>query len=506
MSASDAPDDAHRLGRPDERGQPFSWRFTTPMFLGSALNPINSSLIATALVPIARGVHVSVGQTVALVSVLYLASAIAQPTFGKLSEEFGPRRVFLAGITVVLAGGLVGGFGHTLTMLVISRVLIGIGTSGAYPSAMLMIRRRAESAGMAAPPGGVLGGLQIAGTAAVALGLPIGGVLVNAFGWRSVFFANVPVTVVALVLGAAWLPRDPALASSLSARGLARRIDLAGIVDFGGAIAALLVFLDGLPHPHWISLALAAVLAIALVVWELRASPAFFDVRLLATNLALSRTYLRFALTSLCVYTVLYGVSQWLEAVRGYSAQDAGLLILPMAGLSAVLIRPISRRNLVRGPLIAAAVSSIGGAIGVLLLGTSTPVVGIVAVTLIFGVTVGTFAPGNQTALYTQVDAHKIATAAGLLRTFGYIGSIGSAAILSVVFHKRVTDHGLHEVAAIMIGASIVVLLFTLADRSLRKQVGSEAPTKRPTATHGEEEITMHHIRPSASIQEAEAQ
>ena len=45
------------LGRPDERGQPFSWRFTTPMFLGSALNPINSSLIATALVPIASGVR-----------------------------------------------------------------------------------------------------------------------------------------------------------------------------------------------------------------------------------------------------------------------------------------------------------------------------------------------------------------------------------------------------------------------------------------------------------------
>jgi MFS family permease len=79
------------------------------MFLGSALNPINSSLIATALVPIARGVQVSVGQTVALVSVLYLASAIAQPAFGKLAEEFGPRRVFLTGITLVLAGGLVGG-------------------------------------------------------------------------------------------------------------------------------------------------------------------------------------------------------------------------------------------------------------------------------------------------------------------------------------------------------------------------------------------------------------
>jgi MFS family permease len=493
------------LGRPDERGQPFSWRFTTPMFLGSALNPINSSLIATALVPIARGVHVSVGRTAALVSLLYLASAIAQPTFGKLAEEFGPRRVFLFGITLVLAGGLVGGFGHTITILVIARVLIGIGTSGGYPSAMLMIRRRAESAGMAAPPGGVLGGLQIAGTAAVALGLPIGGVLVNAFGWRSVFFANVPVTVVALVLAAAWLPRDPALAGSWSARRIAKRIDLVGIIAFGGAIAALLVFLDGLPQRHWVALALAGVLGIALVVWELRARPAFFDVRLLASNLALSRTYLRFALTSLCIYTVLYGVSQWLEAVRGYSAQDAGLLILPMAGLSAVLIRPISQRNLVRGPLIAAAVTSIAGAIGVLLLGTSTPVIGIIAVTLIFGVTVGTYAPANQTALYTQIDAHQIGTAAGLLRTFGYIGSIGSAAILSVVFHNHVSDHGLHQIAVIMIGASIIVLLFTLADHSLRKRVGSEGPAHLPSTTHPEGEKAMHRIRRSSPSQKAEA-
>jgi predicted MFS family arabinose efflux permease len=340
----------------------------------------------------------------------------------------------------------------------------------------------------------------------VALGLPLGGVLVNAFGWRSVFFANVPVTVVALVLGAAWLPRDPALASSLSARQIARRIDLTGIAAFGGAIAALLVFLDGLPHQHWVALALAAVLTIALVIWELRATPAFFDVRLLATNLALSRTYLRFALTSLCVYTVLYGVSQWLEAVRGYSAQDAGLLILPMAALSAVLIRPISQRNLVRGPLIAAAVSSIAGAIGVLLLGTSTPVIGIIAVTLIFGVTLGTYAPGNQTALYTQVDPHKIGTAAGLLRTFGYMGSIASAAILSVVFHNRVSDHGLHAIAAIMIGASIIVLLFTLADLSLRKPIDSEAPTNRPPATRRKGQKAMHHIRPSTRTREAKAQ
>jgi MFS family permease len=78
----------------------------TPLVTGSALNPVNSSVIATALVPIAAALHVPVGRTSILVSSLYLACAIAPPTAGKLAEEFGPRRVFLAGIVLVLLGGV----------------------------------------------------------------------------------------------------------------------------------------------------------------------------------------------------------------------------------------------------------------------------------------------------------------------------------------------------------------------------------------------------------------
>jgi MFS family permease len=115
-------------------------------------------------VPIAAAMHVSVGRTAVLVSALYLASSIAQPTAGKLSEEFWPRRVFLSGILLVLVGGLAGGFAQDLTSLIVARVLIGVGTSTGYPSAMLLIRRRAEQAGLDTAPGNVLGGLVIAGT------------------------------------------------------------------------------------------------------------------------------------------------------------------------------------------------------------------------------------------------------------------------------------------------------------------------------------------------------
>lgn len=445
----------------------FSWRFGTPLFMGSALNPINSSLIATALVPIAAAVHVSVGRTAVLVSVLYLASAIAQPTGGKLAEEFGPRRVFLAGILLVLAGGVVGGLAPDLMTLIVARILIGIGTSAGYPSAMLLIRRRAEEAGLGAPPGGVLAGLTIAGSVTAAVGLPLGGVLVGALGWRATFFVNVPVALITLVMAVFWIRPDARGPGSRTVRQVAMRLDVVGIAGFGAALAALLVFLLSLPSPDWVALGIAVVVGTGLVYWELRNRHPFLDVRLLATNRALSRTYLRVALTMMCAYTVLYGVTQWLQAGRGLSAEEAGLIALPMTAVSAVLTRPISARNLVRSPLIVATVSCLAGSAGVLVLVTGTPVAWIVVITLFFGVTLGASLSANQTTLYSQVAADRIGTASGLFRTFGYLGSIASSALISIVFHTHVSDHGLHTIGSIMVGVSVLALIVVLADRNV---------------------------------------
>ncbi len=454
-----------------EPSNAFSWRFVTPLLTGSAINAINTSLIATALVPIATAVHVPVGRTALLVSVLYLASAIAQPMGGKLAEEFGPRRVFLAGTLIVLAGGLVGGTGHDLAALVVARVLIGVGSSAVYPSAMLLIRRRAVAAGLDAPPGGVLGGLMIAGAATAALGLPIGGVLVDAWGWRTTFLVNLPFASLTLVMALWWIPSDPPAERARAPREVVARLDVPGIVGFGGAMSALLVFLMGLPRPDWIALGLAVVTGAALVWWESRAAHPFIDVRLLATNLALTRTYLRFAVAALCVYTILYGLTQWLQVGRGMSSQEAGLLLLPMSALSALITRPISRRNLVRGPLLVAAVSCLAGSAGVLMLTASTPIAWIVVITLVFGVTLGTTISANQTALYTQVPADRIGTAAGLFRTSGFLGSIASSALISIVFHTGVSDHRLHTIALIMVAGSVLGLAIVLTDRRILARV-----------------------------------
>jgi MFS family permease len=459
------------------RGKAFSWRFTTPLFIGSALNPINSSMIATALVPIATGLHVSIGQTASLITALYLASAIAQPTAGKVAEVFGARRVFLVGIVLVLLGGVLGGVAQDLTMLLIARVLIGLGTSCAYPTAMMLIQRRAKAAGMENPPGGVLGGLQIAGIATAALGLPIGGVLVDAAGWHWVFLVNVPVALIALAAALIWIPRDPPQQAPKNAREVTSRIDLTGIFGFSVAMTALLAFLFSIPDPNWIMLAAAVVLFVALTLWELRAKYPFVDVRLLVRNGALTRTYVRFALVALCVYIVLYGITQWLEAGRGMSALGAGLLLLPTSVISGVVVAPISRRNLVRGPVIVAALASLVGSAGVLFLTSDTSIVWIVLITLLFGVALGTAASGNQIALYTQAPPEQLGVASGLFRTFGYVGSIASSAITGIVFHTSVSDGGVHLIALIMIGVSIAAVALSVFDRTLHNP---GRPTRQP--------------------------
>ena len=445
----------------------FGWRFVAPLVVAASLNPINISILATALVPISRGLGVSAGRTAVLVAAVYLATAVGQPTMGKLGGHFGHRRILLCGMVVTIAGGILGGLAQSLDVLVISRVVVGLGTSAGYPNSMALIRRRAEGAGVAAP-GSVLGLLAIAGQVTVAVGLPLGGLLVGVFGWRLALLVNVPFALAALMMMLAWIPADGPRREHDGRRTLAI-LDVAGIVLFAGCITSLLLFTQSIEHPqpNWVALAVAIAAGVALVAWELRAMTPFFDVRALGENRALSRTYVRNAVTMLGGYCVTYGLSLWLQEAKGVSAASAGLIMLPMAAVGVIITRTVSRRNLVRGPLIAGAVASLLMAVMLSRVTTATPLVGIVASTVALGVMLGLCGIGNQAALYVQSSSAHIATAAGLLRTFMSFAAIASSTVVSLSYRHGVSDHGLHNISLILIATSIVVLALTLAERRL---------------------------------------
>jgi MFS family permease len=417
---------------------------------------------------------VPAGQTAVLVAALYVASATAQPALGKIAEQFGPRRVFQAGIALVLAGGVVGSLAQSLALLIVARVVIGIGTSAGYPTAMLLIRRRAEAAGIAAP-GSVLGAVSLAGQATVALGLPLGGLLVGAAGWRIVFLINIPFALLAYVMTWIWIPADDKRQGDRTVKAVAADIDPLGIGLFAGTVTSLLIFLLSLRHPDWIALATALVLLGALVLWELRASAPLVDIRLLVSNRGLTRTYVRQLCTQVVMYSLMYGVTQWLQDGKGLTAAVAGLVMLPMTGMSALVTTPVARRNVVRLPLIIAALVALGVSITLRLLSVDTALSVIVVVTVAFGVTVSLNAVGSQGALYAQSPPERAGTAAGLMRTASYLGAILSSSIISLSYAHGVTDNGLHSIATILIVSSALLVLITTLDRTLPSHIARQS-------------------------------
>jgi len=447
--------------RPEDIG--FGRRFVAATSFGSVLNPVNSSIIAVALVSIGHAFGVGTSAATWLVSALYLATAIGQPTMGRLADLVGPRRVYLAGTAAVAAGGLLGYLGWSLASLVAARIVIGFGTSAAYPAAMAMVRRQARRLQAETPPG-VLGALAVAGQATMAVGPPLGGLLIAVGGWRLTFLINVPLAAVGVAAVLAWLPADDRQARPASAR---RELDPPGLVLFAASLTGLLLFLMSLASPRWWLLGVTAVLLGALTARELRAPAPFLDVRMLARNRALSTTYVRFGVTMLITYGFIYGWTPWLEESAGLSAANAGLLMVPSFVVAAAVSALAARRNRVWPLLVAGAAALAGGSASLLLLTARSPLWLLLVISVVFGAQNGLNIVTNQTAMYAQAPADSTGTAAGILRTFMYLGAIASAGLISLSFGHAATDAGLHRLAAILTVAAIGLLAVTLADRKL---------------------------------------
>ena len=451
----------------------FPVRFVAPLMWGAALNPVNSSIIATSLVAIAHAFGVTAAQTATLVAAVYVASAVAQPTMGKLAASFGARRIFLIGMGIVTVAGVVGTLAPSFEWLIVSRVLIGIGTSAGYPTAMSLIRHRADRLGTGIP-GAVLGTMSIAAQVTSALGLPLGGVLVGVWDWRAVFAVNIPLGLAGIVMTLLWIPKDVMVPSdrvgAQRARELTSAIDPLGVVLFAATVVALILFLQDLRSPTWWLLGAIALAAGLMVAWELKARHPFIDVRSLARNGPLLRTYARAMLTQTVSYAVLYGYVQWLEEGRGLSATVSGLVMLPMTVVGAIGAALVSRRALVRGPLVASAIAVTFGGVALTFVTGQTNVLLLIGLSLVFGVVLGMTSVSNQAALYDQTTAGEIGVASGLLRTSSYLGAILASALIAFSFPQRATDAGLHSMAWITVGLGIIVLLFVLLDRSIPRR------------------------------------
>ncbi|MFJ9776356.1 MFS transporter [Kitasatospora sp. NPDC101157] len=455
-------------------GGGFNRRLLAPMVLGSVLNPINSSMIAVALVPVGTAFGAPPAETAWLVTALYLATAVGQPVIGRLVDGYGPRRLYLVGTALVGLAGLVGALAPSFGLLIAARVLLGIGTSAAYPAAMHLTRSEAERTGRSSPTG-VLTVLAVANQTIAVVGPTLGGLLIGLGGWRTIFAVNVPLALACLALGALRLPLAP------PRRDSGERLDHAGIALFAVLLLASMLFVMKPGSARWYLPVLALLAGLGFAVRELRARSPFIDLRALARNRPLVATYLRQGLGYTAAYAFLYGYTQWLEEGRGLSAASAGLVLLPLS-LSALTVSSLTGRSpAVHGKLVVGAALQMAACAALLLTGPASPLILLVAVGVLAGIPQGLIGLGNQTALYHQADPAAIASSAGLLRTFMYLGAMAASAANAAFFPHGATTGGLHHLAQFMLCGATLLLLLTLPDRSLARMGTTGGPNSSAT-------------------------
>jgi MFS family permease len=435
-------------------------RVTASITLGTLLNPLNSSMIAVALVALQGAFDVGVATSSWLVSAFYLAACVAQPLMGRIADRFGPRRVYLAGLALTCATGVVAMLAPGFGALVACRVVQAVGTSAAFPAGLALIRRLAGGR----PPAAALATISVANGTSAALGPLLGGLLVTVAGWRGIFAVNVPLAAVGFVLALRWLPADPAPprgAAEPGERSVLAQLDLPGVALFSATVVGLLGFLLSLgASPQWWLLPVVPAAGALLAWWELRVATPFLDLRMLGRHLRLVRALVQQVGVQAVYYAMFYGLPLWLQRVRGLPAHTVGLLMLPVAALGIALTPAAAvmlRRSGPRPLLLLGGGGLVLGSLAMLTIGDATPLAVIVVAGSILGLPQAFNNLALQASVYAEAPRGHTGVAAGLFQTGRYLGAIMSTALLGLVFERGVTSDGLHAVAYAMVALAAVL-------------------------------------------------
>ena len=449
--------------------RPPTGRLVAAVVPGTLLNPLNSSMIVLALVEIERHYGAGLAAATWLISGFYLAASVSMPLMGRLADRFGARRVFVSGLALVCAVSLLAPLAPSIGWLVAARVVLAVGTSVAFPSAMAVFRAALPGG----PPQGAMAMVGAANSATAALGPVLGGLLVAVAGWQATWLVNVPVTLVGIVLALVLLPPVPprTVGSSRPRGSVLGDLDLPGIAAFalgmGGLVAFLLSLSDGAGAAAlWAAGAAAAVGGVLLVWRETRTAQPFLDLRAMASDRRLPAVFAQNAAASVVFYLAFIGVPQWLQGGRGLDPGTAGLVLLPLTGVSVVVLGLVARllaRGGERPVLVAGAVLMLAGGTALLFVGASTPLWLLALVAGLLGIPNAFTNLGLQSAMYRAAPEERIGVVSGLFQTFRFLGAITASVLIGTVFAGGAGDGSLHAIAAIM--AVIAALLVVGAAR-----------------------------------------
>ncbi|MGA5068943.1 MFS transporter [Streptomyces exfoliatus] len=403
-------------------------------------------------------------------------------TAGALGDRFDPRRIFVAGFALFAVTSLACGAAPTLVTLIAARVLQGVGAALIVPSSLSLVNtnfpdpaRRTRAVSLWAAAGGL----------ALALGPVVGGVLVDSLGWRSIFYVNIPIAAVGILLTQRYAqaapPRDPSRRRSLDLPG--QLLAIAGL----GALTAAIVEANARGWGSALVITCLAVFAAALIGFltvERRSADPMLPLHLFGRR-AFSATSLIGVLLNFAFYGLIFVFSLFFQQVWDYSPLTAGLAFLPMTGT-------IMAANLACGPLVkrygartVLLTGNILAAVGYL---TVVPAVGsssypaVIVQFLVAGFGIGLVVPAMTNAMLGAVDPTNAGIASGVLNASRQLGGLIGVAVMGLLVGQAASGHFLTGLRAALISAVVALAVAAVLSATGIRRAQAPTPATRAAA------------------------
>lgn len=414
------------------------WRALWALCVGFFMILVDSTIVSVAMPDIMESLDADINAVVWVTSAYLLAYVVPLLITGRLGDKFGPKRVYMVGLVVFTLSSLWCGLTTSVGALILARVVQGLGAAAMTPQTMAVITR-VFPPDRRGPAMGLWG--AVAGIATL-VGPILGGLLVDGFGWEWIFFVNVPVGLIALVLAWRLVPRLETHAHSfdwvgvvLSACGmflLVYGIQQAHGVEWGPLIGPITV-------PFVIGRGVAFL--VVFVLWQRHTTAEV----LVPLSLFRDRN---FTLACIAMTTVGFGVTSmafpimlWAQSVLGYSPTQAALLLAPMAILSGVLAPFVGRMVDTGNPRVLAGIGLASFSVALFwlgaLLGPDTSPWAIMPPVLLLGVANGfMWAPISSTAT-RNLPMRFAGAGSGVYNTVRQVGAVLGSAAIAVAMESR---------------------------------------------------------------------
>jgi EmrB/QacA subfamily drug resistance transporter len=395
--------------------------------LAGFITPFDGSAVNIALPVIGAEFHMD-AIALSWVSTAYLlASAIFLVPFGKIADIYGRKKIFLIGIVIFAAASLVMTLVASSGMLIMVRVLQGIGSSMIFGTAVAILTS-------VFPPGerGKVLGIYIT---AVYIGLStgpfLGGLLTEHFGWRSIFYINVPIGIIAIILVLWKLKGEWA-----DCRG--EPFDITGSVLYAISIVAVMLGFTTLPELTGVLLIISGVICAAIFFhYEHRREFPVLETRLFTGSRVFAYSNLAALINYSATFAVSFLLSLYLQYSRGFSPVYAGFILVAAPVMQAV-ISPFSGK--LSDHIDPGMIASFGmglSAVGLFLLafiGDTTSLWYILGALVLIGAGFGFFTSPNTNAIMSAVAKKYYGVASGIVGTMRLLGQMLSMGIATMIF------------------------------------------------------------------------